>query len=1328
MFVINHQLLSCGYIDAPPPLFTNPNPNPNLPCTRPYFEMFHYVLSVAMGIRVQFLAEESSEIIPFAVYDLGGEDDDGGFAVTSTGMDVLKSLVHKLSDEASSVESTNYFQGHQFVPPPNTSEVGDLWEIPVLPLLKLLGVRHFLTVISAVLCEWRILFVSGSLQRLSLSVHAAVAAVNPLLWQHVFIPVLPAKLLDRVTAPMPFIIGLGKSLLSSVEKMALSSVLVINLDENRVFMSSGSFPPLLCLTRNDGGSKKNATKKIHKSYGKAINKLREKFVVDGESSFPTTNLNSDGHHHGHGRNVSSNNLMDNLCADIKIAHNRVEESEGGLMEDNYVSVTQEDIDLKTSLLAFFLCLLGDSKMLFPHETAALSSPSCTTTTETTTIKKQEQLRYDNEYFISQREEIGDPPLFLAFLNEFVHTRLFADHIRILMDLQCERSDTNDDSGDGSEKRKKSEPQFTFANTFFKCVNRHKACYCSSGRSAHLFSYSTAKRVVNSILLQEDHKVIDAVESSSSNIIAAGRNGERGLSPHRTSMNHILIPLLERGSIDVRHVQIAVRNLSSMLMDSREVKGIMGPLWSNLYAGSTGYDWRRTARTLYLLYELLIQGPDNVVADVLGHVPTLFRIAEVRRSHGASDREHEAVQGLGRRLLYALLDLRQLAWMRRMHRLHRTADSEQQRSMEVERFPFRGKPLEFSTLHSLVSDVMTDSDCKKGDVLFQTDYVNIMGKAPPPSPPHRPSIPLNIYSDDEGVWTEEEEEGPSPTSTPSPVVNRGDSDAAASRLISYQEDGYSPSRSQGQQIFSSSIFAFESGSNSEEGEDAAVDLSYLKHDEEEEGLKSVSRERQEERSVLGGWEAITVDVLTPTRPMSTTSPLVSSSVQGSLAAMAFGDGGGKLSHYDETLTPFNGRQQRNLESSVAAPLGTSVGAEQMLQVPNATDHQVHRATSSPPFYNNQSRLEVVEPLPYQQNHSSNVVELDNGRFFGQQLQLNQQQRLGRPAAVPPHTPPVGGLSHSSMVSSSIGGMSNQPPPPPSLSPVVQMEQPQQQQPSPYFVNSVQVSLPLQQGAAASVPPLKIYGDPASHQKPYIPQHVQQQQQPQQHNPGYVHEYSCSHHPVRATASSSSPIFIQHQHQQEVLGCGDHSRLTTQQLQNQNLSTGTTRVMPAPPAWQSQNVPSRGMIQQQVHHHQPPGPHPTTTIALPVQQQQQRQPHLTPTFQQLGQQQPPPPNSSVLPQHNRMPPTYVPSAAVPPPPPQEEQDSYPQIPQKQQLGHRLAPTPQMSYHQQHQQQFLPSGFVMPQAQNFGEQQQQQEQEQQPAKSKPVRCAKPSLSARF
>lgn len=64
------------------------------------------------------------------------------------------------------------------------------------------------TLLSALLLERRVIFVSRSLQRLSDCCNAALAMIYPLDWQHVFIPILPRKLIDFVCSPTPYLVGI----------------------------------------------------------------------------------------------------------------------------------------------------------------------------------------------------------------------------------------------------------------------------------------------------------------------------------------------------------------------------------------------------------------------------------------------------------------------------------------------------------------------------------------------------------------------------------------------------------------------------------------------------------------------------------------------------------------------------------------------------------------------------------------------------------------------------------------------------------------------------------------------------------------------------------------------------------------------------------------------------------------------------------------------------------------------------------------------------------------------------------------------------------------
>jgi hypothetical protein len=75
-------------------------------------------------------------------------------------------------------------------------------EVPILPLLEVLGVERLLLLLSAIMCEKRIIFVADEIGSLTSMVLAAAAMLYPFRWQHIFIPLLPSKLLSYAAAPV----------------------------------------------------------------------------------------------------------------------------------------------------------------------------------------------------------------------------------------------------------------------------------------------------------------------------------------------------------------------------------------------------------------------------------------------------------------------------------------------------------------------------------------------------------------------------------------------------------------------------------------------------------------------------------------------------------------------------------------------------------------------------------------------------------------------------------------------------------------------------------------------------------------------------------------------------------------------------------------------------------------------------------------------------------------------------------------------------------------------------------------------------------------------
>ncbi|XP_078046006.1 DENN domain-containing protein 1A isoform X1 [Augochlora pura] len=92
--------------------------------------------------------------------------------------------------------------------------------------------HNMMIVFASMLCERRIIFTSKRLSRLSACVQACNALIYPMIWQHIYIPVLPLSLIDYLLAPMPFLIGVPSPTLQRVRKSDLGEIVILDADNN----------------------------------------------------------------------------------------------------------------------------------------------------------------------------------------------------------------------------------------------------------------------------------------------------------------------------------------------------------------------------------------------------------------------------------------------------------------------------------------------------------------------------------------------------------------------------------------------------------------------------------------------------------------------------------------------------------------------------------------------------------------------------------------------------------------------------------------------------------------------------------------------------------------------------------------------------------------------------------------------------------------------------------------------------------------------------------------------------------------------------------------
>lgn len=110
-------------------------------------------------------------------------------------------------------------------------------------LFQQLGIRDVLVLFCAIMTEHKILFHSRSYTRLTDACRALTALMYPFRYTHVYIPLLPAGLVEILSTPTPFIMGVHSSLRSEVAE--LMDVITADLDGGSICVPDGVSLPLL---------------------------------------------------------------------------------------------------------------------------------------------------------------------------------------------------------------------------------------------------------------------------------------------------------------------------------------------------------------------------------------------------------------------------------------------------------------------------------------------------------------------------------------------------------------------------------------------------------------------------------------------------------------------------------------------------------------------------------------------------------------------------------------------------------------------------------------------------------------------------------------------------------------------------------------------------------------------------------------------------------------------------------------------------------------------------------------------------------------------------
>jgi len=545
-----------------------------------------------------------------------------------------------------------------------------LRQVAIMPLLNKLGAHKFMLVLSALLCERRVVFVSDTFSALSGWVLAAVAALHPFTWHGVLVPLLPKALLSFVAAPMPFVVGVHRAVLTDIASMPLSDIVWVDLDkpcvrvgnspsvlnaaasrnsEDAVAQPSGMYglddpaQPLVdmlggepnwfaatgtSLVNNIGAlgagvgaavgldmndlKKSQAAKAVKKGFTQARKLIRRGAEAatgaTRRSSLSGHNLDDGGGAPGRGSDYEcpANALYYGLM--------RAETAAGktfiaGATGNAGVKAPAEVEDMiRGALLCFYVTVYGDQQQYIAPEYGRIPGAP---------------LELDKEGFVQKRRAAGDSKDLIAMHREFAHSQML-------------------------ERRFEASQQAPTDNL----------------RRPTFFNEVSFDILVKVVMQRGAFYTVQAVQAAYEDIReCVDDSGDPDEDTPRLMHFHPLA-LRVTSSADSKAHDAGVprfeasRELVNAAYDSHSLEAVMRVLWWRL-SDCHGLSWKRGIRALAVLRLLLVCGPEAVLGDCLTHLPELEALCTYRSSIGIGNR----IRTLARRC-YALVLMRSRLRQRR----------------------------------------------------------------------------------------------------------------------------------------------------------------------------------------------------------------------------------------------------------------------------------------------------------------------------------------------------------------------------------------------------------------------------------------------------------------------------------------------------------------------------------------------------------------------------------------------------------------------------------------------------------------------------------------
>lgn len=154
---------------------------------------------------------------------------------------------------------------YHFTPP--SSSTASTISAPILPLLRSLGPTTLIRLLTALLCEKRIVLLSHSATKLSACIDSCVSLIQPMQWKCLMVHILPSHLITHIllnpsNIKMPFLVGILKESASALridhyQNAIQQQVVCFDLDYSLLMSNNGAnnnMPPSAYLNKNNNNA------------------------------------------------------------------------------------------------------------------------------------------------------------------------------------------------------------------------------------------------------------------------------------------------------------------------------------------------------------------------------------------------------------------------------------------------------------------------------------------------------------------------------------------------------------------------------------------------------------------------------------------------------------------------------------------------------------------------------------------------------------------------------------------------------------------------------------------------------------------------------------------------------------------------------------------------------------------------------------------------------------------------------------------------------------------------------------------------------------------